>query len=168
MSRSTATPAKRHWRTASAAATEALGAETMRHLPELTAPFVIELHGDLGAGKTTWARGALLALGASPPIKSPSYTLLEPYRCGDIVAVHLDLYRVRDATELDNLALRDYHAARHVWLIEWPARGAGFLPAPDLVLTFEYAVQERYISAVAQSVRGHALLDGMPASAENG
>ncbi len=148
------------WATESAAATEALGANLAQRLPPLdAAPFVIELRGDLGTGKTTLARGVLLALGAPGPIKSPSYTLLEPYPCHALTTVHLDLYRVRDPSELEHLALRDYHRPGHLWLIEWPERGAGYLPRADLSLTFEFQIQQRYITAVAQSERGRSLLE---------
>lgn len=98
-------------------------------------PAVVYLTGDLGAGKTTLTRGFLRALGAKGPVRSPTYTLVEVYDLGPITALHLDLYRLRDPSELDELGLREWAKADHVWLIEWPDRGAGKLPGPDLSLT---------------------------------
>ncbi len=148
------------WRTATAEATEALGASFARRLPELAAgPFVIELRGGLGAGKTTFARGALRALGVRGPIKSPSYTLLEVYPAASLTALHLDLYRVTDPAELEQLALRDYCSPQHLWLIEWPEQGAGHLPAADLELQFDVASHGHDIRAVARSSAGAVMLD---------
>ncbi len=95
---------------------------------------VIYLNGPLGAGKTTVARGLLRALGVSGTIRSPTYTLLEPYEWEGRTLVHLDLYRLRDAGELEPLGLRDYPPERCWWLIEWPERAASRLPAPDLAV----------------------------------
>lgn len=116
---------------ADADATEAFGAELGR-LTAASPGLVVYLHGDLGAGKTTLVRGWLRALGATGPIRSPTYTLVEPYRLGGRDVVHLDCYRLRDATELDGLGLDDYPPERTLWLVEWPGRGAGRLPKPDL------------------------------------
>ena len=99
---------------------------------------VVELRGELGAGKSTFARGALRALGVAGPIKSPSYTLLETYELPGVHAVHLDLYRLKDPEELEHLGLADYHRPGFLWLIEWPERGAGRLPVPDL--RFEFSI----------------------------
>ncbi|HPF25813.1 MAG: tRNA (adenosine(37)-N6)-threonylcarbamoyltransferase complex ATPase subunit type 1 TsaE [Steroidobacteraceae bacterium] len=143
------------WTTATADATEALGASFARRLPPLAAgPFVIELRGGLGAGKTTFARGVLRALGVRGPIKSPSYTLLEVYPADSVTALHLDLYRLADPAELEQLALRDYCLPQHLWLIEWPEKGAGHLPAADLALQFDAASHGHQIQAVAKSSAG--------------
>ncbi|MBK6597452.1 MAG: tRNA (adenosine(37)-N6)-threonylcarbamoyltransferase complex ATPase subunit type 1 TsaE [Proteobacteria bacterium] len=131
---------------------EALGAELMQRLPDVSqAPFVIELRGALGAGKTTFARGALRALGALGPIKSPSYTLLELYPLATVTALHLDLYRLHDPAELEQLALRDYHRPKHVWFVEWPERGVGYLPVADLALQFQVFPDRHEIEATARS-----------------
>ena len=131
----------RVWRTHSGEETSALGAHWARALLDASslpdAPCqVVWLSGDLGAGKSTFARGVLTALGARGPIKSPSYTLLESYELPGVHVVHLDLYRLRDPEEFENLGLADYHRPRHLWLVEWPERGAGRLPPPDLELRF--------------------------------
>jgi len=95
----------------------------------------IHLAGDLGAGKTTLARGFLHASGIPGAIRSPTYTLLETYETARGPVVHLDLYRLQDPSELEPLGLRDLALPGHVWLVEWPQRGEGWLPAPDLLLT---------------------------------
>jgi tRNA threonylcarbamoyladenosine biosynthesis protein TsaE len=99
---------------------------------------VVTLSGELGAGKSTFARGALRALGAVGTIKSPSYTLIETYELPRVFAVHLDLYRLTDPAELEHLGLPDYHRPGALWLIEWPERGAGRLPPADL--RFEFSI----------------------------
>lgn len=93
---------------------------------------VIWLEGDLGAGKTTLARGLLEALGVTGRIRSPTYTLLEPYTLADSSVLHMDLYRLADPLELQNLGLADYPPDRNLWLVEWPEKGAGMLPPADL------------------------------------
>lgn len=98
---------------------------------------VVFLHGDLGAGKTTLARGLLRACGLTGTLRSPTYTLMEPYSAGGQGFLHLDLYRLTDPSEVENLGLRDYPSESTIWLVEWPQRGAGFLPAPDLDVVLE-------------------------------
>ncbi len=93
-------------------------------------PAVVHLHGDLGAGKSTLARGWLRALGVTGAIRSPTYTLVERYPLAAGEALHLDLYRIGDGAEMEFLGLDDTDAA--LWLIEWPERGGGLLPAADL------------------------------------
>lgn len=127
------------WITTSGEETEALAALQKEMLPPRPgAPLVIELSGELGTGKSTFARGLLRALGVTGPIKSPSYTLLETYELPGVSAVHLDLYRLNDPEELEHLGLADYHRPGFLWLIEWPERGAGRLPRSDL--RFEFSI----------------------------
>jgi tRNA threonylcarbamoyladenosine biosynthesis protein TsaE len=99
---------------------------------------VIYLEGPLGAGKTTLARGLLRALGVEGTIRSPTYTLLEPYELAGKTLVHLDLYRLVDPAELEPLGLRDYPPERCWWLIEWPERAGTRLPQPDLRLALSH------------------------------
>jgi tRNA threonylcarbamoyladenosine biosynthesis protein TsaE len=113
------------------AATERLGAQLARHLRARGAG-VVYLEGDLGAGKTTLARGFLRALGVTGAIRSPTYTLIEPYRIGERDVLHLDLYRLTAPEELLNLGLSDYPPDRCLWLLEWPQRGQGLIPAADV------------------------------------
>jgi len=113
---------------ADAAATDALGQQFARTQP---ASAIVHLHGDLGAGKSTLARAWLRALGVSGAFRSPTYTLVEHYPLADGgKALHLDLYRIAGAGELEFLALDD--AAATLWLVEWPERAEGALPAADL------------------------------------
>ena len=125
------------WHTRSGDETEALGASLLGTPAPAGSPCrVVFLRGELGSGKSTFARGALRALGVRGPIKSPSYTLLEAYELPAITVVHLDLYRLLDPEELEHLGLADYHRPGFLWLVEWPERGAGRLPAADLELQF--------------------------------
>ena len=114
---------------ADAGATEALARELARSAP---ARAVVFLEGDLGAGKSTLARAWLRALGVTGAIRSPTYTLVERYPLPDGEAVHLDLYRLAGAAELDFLGLDELAGTARLWLVEWPGRGQGGLPAPDL------------------------------------
>jgi tRNA threonylcarbamoyladenosine biosynthesis protein TsaE len=121
----------------SAEATTALGAAIAVTLADRPGG-VICLRGPLGAGKTTVARGLLRALGVRGAIRSPTYTLLEPYEMPGRTLVHLDLYRLADARELEPLGLRDYPPERCWWLIEWPERAAARLPPADLDATLSH------------------------------
>jgi tRNA threonylcarbamoyladenosine biosynthesis protein TsaE len=120
-------------------------------------PLVVYLRGDLGAGKTTFARAYIQALGYDGYVKSPSYGLLETYEAGGFNILHLDLYRIEDPEELEYLALRDLFDNRTVLLIEWPERGAGHLPGADLVLNFGETGGTRDIDCQGVSARGLAL-----------
>jgi len=118
-------------------ATERLGRRLAAVLPP---GYVVFLRGDLGAGKTSVARGILRGLGVTGSVKSPTYTLIESYALGEDRWVHhLDLYRLAEPGELEWLGLRELFTDRNLVLIEWPERGEGALPAPDLtlVLTFD-------------------------------
>jgi len=130
------TDAPREWITRAGEETEALGARLLG-TPQGDSPCrVVFLRGELGSGKSTFARGALRALGVQGPIKSPSYTLVETYELPEITAVHLDLYRLLDPEELEHLGLPDYHRPGFLWLVEWPEHGVGRLPDADLQLQF--------------------------------
>ena len=119
---------------ADAEATEQLGAQLAR----AATPAVVYLHGDLGAGKTTLVRGLIHALGYDGKVRSPTYTLVEPYACKPCTVSHLDLYRLADAEELEWLGLRDMLEEPSLLMIEWPERGEGQLPTADLSIDIEY------------------------------
>lgn len=139
----------------SAAATEALGA---RLASALAPGCALYLHGDLGAGKTTLARGLLRGLGHSGTVKSPTFTLVEPYQLAGWRLFHWDLYRLADPEELEYLGLRDQIDGEAVLLIEWPERGCGELPAADLEVSLDYAGEGRSCRMEARSAAGHAML----------
>jgi tRNA threonylcarbamoyladenosine biosynthesis protein TsaE len=115
---------------------------------------VIHLHGDLGAGKTTFARALLRRLGVGERVKSPTYSLIESYVLGELAIHHLDLYRIADPGELEWLGLSDLAEGRHLIIVEWPERAGGALPRPDLVVHLEHAGQGREVSLEPMSRQG--------------
>lgn len=119
---------------------------------------VLYLQGTLGAGKTTFARGFVRGMGISDPVRSPTYTLLEPYSAEELTVLHIDLYRVRGAEELENLGLREWLRPDTVWLIEWPGRGSGHLPLADLTLDFAVGESGHDIAIEPHSAGGRAWL----------
>ncbi len=122
-----------------------------------TAPCILYLQGDLGTGKTTLVRGFLHGLGYRGKVKSPTYTLLEPYELKDCVCYHFDLYRLADAAELEYLGLEDLLETRAILLVEWPERGAGLLPAADLLIQLEHAGAARRLRLSGASEVGRAI-----------
>ncbi|TNC00423.1 tRNA (adenosine(37)-N6)-threonylcarbamoyltransferase complex ATPase subunit type 1 TsaE [Pseudomonas jessenii] len=117
---------------------------------------LIFLEGNLGMGKTTLSRGIIRGLGHVGAVKSPTFTLVEPYEIGDIRAFHFDLYRLVDPEELEFLGIRDYFEDDALCLIEWPDKGAGFLPKPDLTITISPQDSGRSLKILSQGSRGEA------------
>lgn len=117
----------------------------------------ITLSGQLGSGKTTLTRGILRALGHSGAVKSPTYTLVESYEFAQFTVHHFDLYRVSDPEELELLGIRDFFDQQSVCLIEWPERGANFLPPADVILELQVAEKSRYLVYHSASKKGDRL-----------
>ncbi|MFK2905600.1 tRNA (adenosine(37)-N6)-threonylcarbamoyltransferase complex ATPase subunit type 1 TsaE [Dyella ginsengisoli] len=125
---------------------------------------VCYLHGPLGAGKSSFARALLHALGVSGRIKSPTYSLVESYPLGDAQAWHLDLYRIADPDELEWLGMDALGEPGAVVLIEWPQRGAGAIPAADVEVFLDYAGAGRRVVLRADNDRGERLLRRLQAT----
>ena len=138
------------------AATLAFGAQLARELiPGLT----LYLEGDLGAGKTTLVRGLLRALGYAGRVKSPTYTLVEPYSLPGFELYHFDLYRMRDPREWLDAGFRDVSGGWAVSLIEWPEKAAGWLPPPDVVVRLRIDDDSREAECEAKSPHGARYLE---------
>jgi len=138
--------------------TEAFGASIAK---AVMAPCSIALQGDLGAGKTTFARGFLQALGHKGNVKSPTYTILEPYQIADITINHFDLYRLADPEELELIGAHEMFAEDTINLIEWPEQGAGWLPEMDLWLKIEHLENGRRFCLSSNSARGESMLNSV-------
>ena len=123
-----------------AAATERLGAALAAGLRPGS---VVYLSGELGAGKTTLARGLIRALGYAGRIKSPTYAVVEPYSLSSLNLYHFDFYRFTDRTEWVSSGFRDYFSPDAACIVEWPERAAGLLPEPDLKIRLEIAGEAR-------------------------
>ncbi|WP_144983498.1 tRNA (adenosine(37)-N6)-threonylcarbamoyltransferase complex ATPase subunit type 1 TsaE [Halomonas sp. C22] len=118
----------------------------------------VYLEGDLGTGKTTLTRGILRAYGYQGAVKSPTYTLVEPYELGEQRIYHLDLYRLADPEELEFIGGREVLSDQALCLVEWPSQGAGWLPAPDLWIRLQVASPGRLLSLSAETPHGVAAL----------
>jgi tRNA threonylcarbamoyladenosine biosynthesis protein TsaE len=127
----------------------------------LTYGMIITLNGDLGAGKTTLSRGLLQALGHKGPVKSPTYTLVEPYELPFGQVYHFDLYRVNDPQELEYIGFSDYLERSALSLIEWPERGGEYLQTVDLALDIEHLLAGRKLVLSWQTVKGETVLNNL-------
>lgn len=123
---------------------------------DLPPPLVIWLEGDLGAGKTTFARGLIHALGYAGRVKSPTFGLLEHYQLDALQVLHLDLYRIADPGELEYLGIDDLLDAQTILLIEWPDKGGSWVPMPDFICRFTYAGAGRGLCLIACTARAIA------------
>lgn len=124
----------------------------------MTPGLIIFLHGDLGAGKTTFVRSLLLAMGHVGAVKSPTYTLVESYQLGDLKIEHFDLYRLSDPAELEYIGIRDYVTPNSICFFEWAEKGHGHIPTADLDITLDFTIQGRKGSLVANTAAGKKII----------
>ena len=118
---------------------------------------IIYIEGDLGAGKTTLCRGILHGLGHTGAVKSPTFTLVEPYELGCLRIYHIDLYRLSDAKELEYVGIDDYFSIDGLCLVEWPEKGAGYLPIDDLWIRLKVTDKGRLLTWRGDSSRGEEI-----------
>ncbi len=145
---------------ATAAEMRALGEHLARACPTT---MVIYLSGDLGTGKTTLVRGFLRGCGYVGAVKSPTYTLVEPYELADQTIYHFDLYRLTDPEELEYLGVRDYFTAPAICLVEWAERAQGFMHPPDLIIELAYSNDGREVNFTIFSEAGKSLIQQIKA-----
>lgn len=125
----------------------------------LQAGLAIWLHGDLGAGKTTLVRGLLKGMGHAGKVKSPTYTLVEPYVISGLHLYHFDLYRFVDPEEWDASGFRDYFNPDSICLVEWPEKAADLMPMPDITVTLRPDGDGRLATLDARSEMGKQCLN---------
>jgi tRNA threonylcarbamoyladenosine biosynthesis protein TsaE len=140
------------------AATLALGAALATHAGK---GLVLYLHGDLGAGKTTLVRGLLRALGYAGRVKSPTYTLLEPYVISGLHLYHFDFYRFKDKTEWVSSGFREYFNPDSLCIVEWPERAGDLLAPEDLGVTLEIDGESRRATLESRSPAGASWLSSL-------
>lgn len=140
------------------AATVALGG---RLAEKLRSGGVVFLQGTLGAGKTTLTRGILHGLGHTGAVKSPTYTLVEPYELAGIKVFHFDLYRLGDPEELEYMGIRDYFLEQNLCIVEWPSRGAGLLPDPDFSIELTVSGTGRLARLQPSTSRGESIMQSL-------
>ena len=134
-------------------------AQTLAARPAI-ADALIELQGDLGAGKTTFTRHLLAALGVNGRVKSPTYAVVEPYALDNGLNIwHFDFYRFNDPREWEEAGFRDIFASYGLKLVEWPDKAGEYLPQADLVLAIEVLADDtRQVTLTAQTETGKALM----------
>lgn len=136
-------------------AMEALGQKLASASPPGSKLF---LQGELGTGKTTLSRGFLNELGYEGIVKSPTYTLIEPYQFGDLAVFHFDLYRLSNAEELETIGIRDYFAGTAICLVEWPEKGMPYIGEADVHIYIRYEDEERHVLFETKTRRGNEII----------
>lgn len=120
---------------------------------------LIHLNGDLGVGKTTLTRGIMRGYGYSGPVKSPTYTLVEPYELEKCQIYHFDLYRLANPEEVEYLGVEDYFQSTNLCIVEWANLGKGSIPAADIVIELETEGTGRRLSFQSQTQKGHRIAE---------
>ena len=143
-------------------ATVALGQALAALIKQHTNGIIVYLNGNLGAGKTTLTRGFVQGMGHKGNVKSPTYTLVEPYDLADWQVYHFDLYRLADPEELEFMGIRDYFVEQSCAFVEWPEKGTGMLPEADLIINLAYSGEQREATFDAQSEKGQFVLSLLP------
>jgi tRNA threonylcarbamoyladenosine biosynthesis protein TsaE len=152
---------KAHYFLSSEQETVAIGHQLADVVKQLNQAIVVYLYGDLGAGKTTLTRGFVTGMGHQGKVKSPTYTIVEPYDLTPWQVYHFDLYRLADPEELEFLGIRDYFKDNCCSFIEWPDKGAGMLAKADIHIQLRYADEQREIELIAQNEIGDKILDSL-------
>lgn len=129
--------------------------------PALYKVSIVTLTGDLGAGKTTLVRGILRGRHYRGAVKSPTFTLVEPYELEAQFIYHFDLYRLNDPEELEFMGAREYLHGDGLCLIEWPEKGSGFLPEPDVTVTIKKSAEGRMVTIRFPGDRGKSIADNL-------
>jgi len=152
----------KHYLLADESATIAIGKKLANIVQnQLEQGIVVYLYGDLGAGKTTLTRGFVQGMGHVGHVKSPTYTLVEPYELNDWQVYHFDLYRLSDPEELEYMGIRDYFAANCCCFIEWPEKGHGMIKQADLCIDLAYSEEQRTINLQAKTALGELVLNAL-------
>jgi tRNA threonylcarbamoyladenosine biosynthesis protein TsaE len=135
-----------------------LARRVARAMPDSPRPLVLHLQGDLGTGKTTFARALIQQLGATGPVRSPTYGLVAEYDTPAGRVLHLDLYRIQDRDELEQLGLGDYLPGSRLWLVEWPERAVDGVPACDILVCLSARGAGRDLELTAMTDQGRQWL----------
>ena len=141
---------------ADADATVALGKQLAALI---SAPCVVYLIGDLGAGNTTFSRGLIQGFGYAGNVKSPTYTLVEPYELADVSIYHFDLYRLADPQELEFIGIEEYFIQSSICLVEWPDKGQGWLASADIQINIEHKNEQRSAEIVGLTAIGQKIVE---------
>lgn len=139
-------------------ATIDMGKQIARVVQQLSTSLVVYLHGDLGAGKTTLTRGFVQGMGHQGKVKSPTYTLVEPYELPPWQVYHFDLYRLADPEELEYMGIREYFSQQSCCFVEWPEKGQDMIPSADIELWLHYVNEQREITLQANNSTGNSIL----------
>ncbi len=140
---------------------EKLGKDLANSAQATSSHFILFLSGDLGAGKTTLVRGFLRGFDHTEAVKSPTFTLVEPYEFNHHSVYHFDFYRLKDEDELGYIGIRDYFHPKAYCLIEWPEKAIHQIPSPDLQVQIDIKGEQRMVHLVAKSNRGKDVLQAL-------